>query len=707
MKRIGLLFLLLTVALSSCDLFPGIIPQPSGTPTVKSVTPGGSATNVSVGASVIADLSLPNGDINVTTVDSNSSVRLIDTATGETVPSKVNVLNDAERLVLTPSQLEFSTTYRFEVTSAVTDASGTAFPDYSSTFTTVSADVPSVTGTTPADGAVDVPIDLGGISATINTGGGVNPSTLTTDSVYLETVSGDRVLTSEPGTSGGGDTITIVPQRALATSTTYRFTVTSAVRDADGPSFAPYTSTFTTAATSGPIQTPTNIESIKQPGTTGTRYSSLAFGPDGNLYATTILGEIQRFPVATDGTLETPTTISSLQQAEGGLRLTIGLAFDPSSTASNLIAYVTHTYIDVNNFDGSVGNGINEPWAGKITRLSGPNLENVQDIVVGLPRSSKDHVTNSVAFNPAEPGVLYFVQGSNTAMGAPDGVWKYQEERALSGAVLRLDTNLLGSLPLNVQTEDGGTYNPFAPGAPLTVYASGTRNSYDLVWTSKGDLYVPANGSAAGGNVPRYDPIPGTCDNRIDGKPYTGPTITDTSALPNYSNVQTDGWKITETLHDYLFKIEKGGYYGTPNPKRCEWILNGGSVGFPGFPNTQRPEYPSGTSYDPNYRGPAGDFGTNVSPNGVIEYTGNAFPDLQGKLLVARYAQYKDIAAVTLGSDGKAVGDPVSIIATPDDVTDPIEITQSPTTGDLYVSWYDQQGGQNPAKAGITLLRPQ
>ena len=713
MRRIGILFLLLTLA--GCEGLGGIFTPPmSGTPKVNNVTPGSSATNVSVGASVIAQLSLPNGGINPTTVDTNSSVRLINTATGEVVTSTVNVLNEAERLVLDPSSsLEFGTTYRFEVTSGVSDASGATFTDYDSTFTTVSADVPSVTASRPTDGQIDVPL-TGGISADINTNLGIDDSTLTSDSVYLETVDGTRVLANAPGTSGGGDTISLIPARSLMPSTTYRFTVTSAVQDATGASFVPYTITFTTTGTNSGSG-PTNIALERQAVTNGIRYSSLAFGPDGNLYALTILGEIQRFPVAADGSLGNPTKITSLQRAEGEPRLAIGLAFDPASTPTNPIAWVTNTYIDVNNFDGSVGNGIVAPWAGKLTKLSGPNLENVQDVVIGLPRSSKDHVTNSVAFNPAEPGVVYFVQGSNTAMGAPDSVWKYQPERVLSGAVLRLDTKLLsGNSPLNVQTEDGGTYDPFAPGAPLTVYASGTRNSYDLVWTSKGDLYVPANGSAAGGNVPRYNPIPGTCDRRIDGKPYTGPTITDTESLPRYTatgvdatgkTVNVDGWRINEILQDYLFKIEKGGYYGTPNPKRCEWILNGGSVSFPGFPSTQRPEYPAGTSYDPNYRGPAGDFGTNISPNGAIEYTGDLFPNLKGKLLVVRYNRFDDVVAVTLGSDGNVVGDPTPIIPKPEDVVDPIDITQGPS-GLLYVSWYDQEGGRTPAEAGITLLRP-
>ena len=163
MRRIGILFLLLM--LSGCG---GIFTPPTqDTPTVNSVTPNRSATNVSVGASVIASLKLPNGGINQTSI-SDSSVRLVNTSTNAPVPAKVMVLNDQETLTLDPSsQLEFGTTYRFELTSGVTDAGGASFGDYNSTFTTVSADVPSVVSSAPADGAVDVPLDAGtgGVSA--------------------------------------------------------------------------------------------------------------------------------------------------------------------------------------------------------------------------------------------------------------------------------------------------------------------------------------------------------------------------------------------------------------------------------------------------------------------------------------------------------------------------------------------------------------
>ena len=631
MKRVGIFLVL--VSLTGCSFINDFIGIDQS-PEVQSVSPTEGDANVSISAEVNAALDLPNGGVDQTSVG-EQAVRLVNTATGTVIEANVSVDNDAETLTLDPvTDLEFGSTYAFTVTSALVDVSGVSFEEYTSTFSTIPEGVPFVISTTPADGDTDVPIDTGVRTTGVNLIEGVDAGSLTEESVYLENVDTGERVESRVNTSGGSDTITLQPRQPLLSLTEYQFNVTSAVRDLNGEAFIPYTANFTTG--SGDIGGPVDIELVEQSAAARVRHSSLAFDPNDNfLYATTILGEIKRYPVASDGTLGTPETITSLTRHEGGKdRLTVGLAFDPASTKGNPIIWVTHTFIDLSKFDGSVDPGINQYWSGKLTRLSGPNLETVEDIVVGLPRSNKDHVTNSVAFNPAEPGVVYFVQGSNTAMGAPDKAWGPQGERVLSGAVLRLDTDtsLLGSLPLNAKTEEGGTYDPFAPNAPLTVYASGTRNSYDLVWHSNGNLYVPANGSARGGVIPRYDPIPGTCENRIDGSgSYTGPVLDDRDdvSADAYTTVNgTDGWVVDETLDDYLFKIEEGGYYGTPNPKRCEWILNGGGIGFPGYPTTDVKLYPDSVGYDPNYRGPAGTFGQNISPNGAIEYKGKCFQQL-------------------------------------------------------------------------------
>lgn len=270
------------------------------------------------------------------------------------------------------------------------------------------------------------------------------------------------------------------------------------------------------------------------------RFSSLVIGPDGKLYASTVGdfqgdGEIFRWDMEADGTLSnlevlTPNLVGSPHPVTGtnagNNRLIIGLAFDPASTADNLIAYVTHSAASLTN---------GPEWDGKLTRLSGPDLSTVQDLVIHLPRSTKDHLTNSLAFD--DSGVLYIAQGSNSAGGEPDPAWNNRPERLLAASVLKVELDKLpGNLPLSVYTTDniavinaapasgllmgdGSTYNPYSSDSPVTIFASGIRNAYDLIWHSNGWLYVPTNGTAGNGN--NSPNSPSTADyplaRRIDG----------------------------------------------------------------------------------------------------------------------------------------------------------------------------------------------
>jgi hypothetical protein len=387
-----------------------------------------------------------------------------------------------------------------------------------------------------------------------------------------------------------------------------------------------------------------------------------------------IEGIINRFTVNPDGTLGDPELIYTLQDLSGtrNKRLSIGLAFDPSSTPKNLIAYVTHSTFTF--LDGP-------DWDGKLTRLSGPNLQYAQDILINLPRSSKDHLTNSIAFGP--DGALYFTQGSNSALGAPDKTWANRKEHLLSAALLRLDLSKLGSLPLDVKTKDGGgVYNPYAPNAPLTLYATGIRNAYDLVWHSNGALYVPNNGSAPGGNTPAS--VMGML--RPCGKKYNGPEI------PALS-------KVRQNQKDLLYKVEKGGYYGHPNPLRGEYVLNGGNPTDSTDP-AQADAYPVGTKPDANWRGYVFDFRYNKSANGIIEYKSNAFNGaLKGKLIITRYTT-NDIIALTPCMNSKNIRSSVesSSVEGFTGFVLPLDIVEDTTTGNIYVSEY---GG-----GGINLLRP-
>ena len=421
------------------------------------------------------------------------------------------------------------------------------------------------------------------------------------------------------------------------------------------------------------------FEQISLPTATGKPFTSVTIGPDGKLYAATLTGEIVRFPITSNGTTGTAEVISSLQAANGGSqRMLIGLAFDPASTAGNLVLWVTHSHYAFTN---------GPDWTSKLTRMSGPSLATVQDYVVGLPRSYRDHLTNSLAFGP--DGALYVIQGSNSGMGAPETVWGNRPERKLTAAVLRVDLAAITSPPLDVKTEEGGTYDPLAPLAPVKVYASGIRNAYDLLWHSNGQLYVPTNGSNQGGNTPASpNPLPSSCLTRIDSGtngPYTGPQV------PGLTNV-------TQVQSDYLFRVVQNGYYGHPNPERCEWVQNGGNP-TSGSDTAEVSAYPVGTQPDRNWRGSAFDFGLHRSADGVIEYTKDTFGGaLQGKLLVTRYSQGDDIIVLTPGAPNQDIVSSQTGIAGFTGFSDPLDLVENPAKGHIYVTEYGAQR--------IRLLRP-
>lgn len=543
---------------------------------------------------------------------------------------------------------------------------------------------PSVRSSSPANGATNV-LRNTPVTAEVslpNVGAGVDEATLTSANVRLLRESDGSVVPANVNTSGGGDVIVLQPTVLLDANTTYRFEVTAALKDLSGASFTPFTSRFTTGSAGGGSSTSgVAFEKVALPTATGRAFTSLAIGPDNKLYAGTLDGDIVRFPINADGTTGTAEVISTIRTAEGGPRTIVGLAFDPAATAANPILWVTNDFSWTGSSDAP-------DWSGKITRLSGAALGNAQNYVVGLPRSIRDHETNSLAFGP--DGALYVAQGSLSSTGEADPAWGNRAEHPLSAAILRIDTSAITSPPLDVKTPDGGgSYNPSAGGAPLTVYASGLRNAYDMVWHSNGKLYAPTNGAATGGNAPATPAtLPASCANRIDSASqgaYTGPQV---PGLTNQPVAQDD----------FLFRVVKGGYYGHPNPQRCEWVLNGGNP-TSGADPAEVTQYPVGTQPDRNWRGAAYDFGLHYSPDGTIEYTGPAFGGaLNGKILVARYSAGDDIIALTPnGTNGDISGADAGIPGL-SGFNDPLDLTETPANGNLYVT--ELGAGR------ITLLRP-
>jgi hypothetical protein len=542
---------------------------------------------------------------------------------------------------------------------------------------------PTATGTSIAsdstgvylDAAVNVDVSL------IGSGIGVDPATLNTTSVQLYRTQDNAPIPGLINTSGGNDAIVYQPSKNLAPNTNYTFKITTGVRDESGATFIPYSKTFNTGTNISTSPSTVNFTKSTVYGADGTGdpISSLTISPDGNnVYAATLDGKLHRWNIADkSGNLTDLETFAPSQLAG---RAIIGLTFN-SDKPNEL--WISH--------NGPLYPQPAADFTGKISKLKLDPLTTafdaaVQDYVVGLPRSAKDHLSNSLAFGP--DGKLYMTQGSNSAMGAPDNAWANRPERLLSAAVLQIDTRQTApSGGFNVQTGNygntTGNYNPYAANAPVKIFATGTRNAYDLVWHSNGSLYVPTNGSAAGGNTPD-DP----------------------------ATTVNEGLTSVGTQNDYLFKVIEGGYYGHPNPLRQEYIMNGGNPTNGVDPaevvkqvtSTGRvyAGYAAGTQPDSNYRGFAYDFGRNRSPNGIIEYKSGTFGGaLKNKMLVVEYSGGNDILALETDVNGDIPrGKVTQVISGLSDPLDLIEDTKK-NIGNLYVAELINEG----AAGRLSLLR--
>ena len=270
-------------------------------------------------------------------------------------------------------------------------------------------------------------------------------------------------------------------------------------------------------------------------------------------------------------------------------------------------------------------------------------------------------MTNSLAFKPGEPGVIYITQGSMNAMGAPDNAWANRAEHLLAAAILRVNTNLLISPPLNVQTNDADPASTRlqpvrrqCPGHHLRQRRA--QRLRPALAQQRGALHARPTVRPPGGSTPATpSTLPSACTRRIDNAtngPYTGP--------PSCPGIT--GNPIAED--DYLYRIVQGGYYGHPNPSRCEWVLNGGNPTTGVRHHRGRPPIRWASS-------PTGTGGARrvqlrpriYSPNGMIEWKATSVPFLMGKLLVIRYSGGDDIIVLTLDPPTKAVsnsltGDP-------------------------------------------------
>ncbi|HLL87965.1 MAG TPA: hypothetical protein VK324_01555 [Tepidisphaeraceae bacterium] len=485
-------------------------------------------------------------------------------------------------------------------------------------------------------------------------GGTFDPATATAKTVRLIRKPDDSDVTARISMRGRS-VIVIDPAQPLEPATTYTMSV-NGLWTKEGARIIPRELSFTTGT---PAPPDIRFAKIALPAARDAGFTGVEFGPDGKLYANTDDGRIFRFAVQPDGQPGPPQVIETVFNHNGGKRIISGIAFEPGTDPASPRVWVVHTFFGFDNCPD---------FSGKLSLLSGPNLEQYEDVLVNLPRSVRDHISFQPKFGP--DGALYFHQGSNTSWGDPDPGWGDRPQHLLTASVLRVDLKKLpAALPLDVKTVDaGGPYDPRSAGAPVTTYAQGIRVAYDLCWHSNGHLYAAVNGSSLGGNIP---------------KDLNGP-------VPAVKNVAVDE-------NDWLFRVQPGGYHGHPNPAQGHYVHNGGNP-TAGIDLAETSVYPVGTQPAANWVPPIYDMGPHISANGQVEYLGDAFGGkLKHALLVCRYNVGSDLIAFKFDAKG-GVAAAYTGIPGAANLLNPLDVTEHRPTGNLYVAEY---GGRR-----VTLLRP-
>ena len=430
--------------------------------------------------------------------------------------------------------------------------------------------------------------------------------------------------------------------------------------------------------------------------------TTMQFGPDGKLYVGTEGGKIFVYTIAQTG--PTAYTVTSTQiiplvaqipnhNDDGSLytgvfetRQVTGLVV--TGTAANPVVYVSSSDPRVGG-GGSAGDLNLDTNSGIISKLTwnGSSWDKV-DLVRGLPRSEENHAVNGLALDKTGK-TLYLAVGGHTNAGSPSNNFAYLNEYALSAAILEINIDFLGTLPirgvgntkyvydiptLNDPTRpdvanpdympdvtgspatidqgdpfggnDGRNQAKIIPGAPVQVYSGGFRNAYDIVITKtpgKEDrMYTIDNGANGGwGGYPKNTNTPNVSNEYVVGEP--GSTA-DMDTIPKVNNL------------DNMHLVSKPGmapiYGGHPNPLRANpggaglYYYDGVTATYSLTPTVDWPPLPlsSANPAEAFSRVPgAGDGALTTFPtstNGITEYTSTNYfgGQMAGDILAADFS---------------------------------------------------------------------
>ena len=117
-----------------------------------------------------------------------------------------------------------------------------------------------------------------------------------------------------------------------------------------------------------------------------TQPTSAEFGPDGKLYVGTSKGTLAKIAFSNDY-LSVVSVVSAVVEPD---RAILGIAFDPMDAGDALPpVYISSSLLYHGESKSSSGTAIN----GKISRVSGANLDIIEDVITGLPVCDNDHGT--------------------------------------------------------------------------------------------------------------------------------------------------------------------------------------------------------------------------------------------------------------------------------------------------------------------------
>lgn len=342
--------------------------------------------------------------------------------------------------------------------------------------------------------------------------------------------------------------------------------------------------------------------------------TSLEFGPDGRLYVTEVDGDVKIYTIernestgqysVTDTELipfikNIPNHNDDGASSSAGNRQVTGITV--VGTAANPVMYITSS--DKRTGGGGGGGDANlDTNSGVITRAtkSGSSWD-VVDIVRGLPRSEENHATNGLEYVEIN-GVPHLIvcSGGFTNAGSPSNNFAFITEYALSGAVLAVNLSMIESMQVQTDPSSGRQYvydlptlddptranvngitdpdtpgydgvdvgDPWGghdglnqamllPGEPVQMFSPGYRNTYDLVVTESGAVYVTDNGANGNwGGFPKFEATPNVNNSFRPGEPGSGgnDTENDEKRVNNHdhlnlvtTDIQSYNWLDTTT----------------------------------------------------------------------------------------------------------------------------------------------------------------